>query len=74
MKVGNFGDRSSGPYGGRGHTLPNYVSSSNIMTEEKALTNYQETKLSRRVKSETYQEATGYKRLVNSIKHSGGKA
>ena len=70
MKGGNFGGRSSGSYGGGGQCFAkprNQDGCGSSSSSRKQSLAGEESQRSDR-------EATGYKRSVNSAKHSGGRA
>ncbi|XP_028024938.2 LOW QUALITY PROTEIN: heterogeneous nuclear ribonucleoprotein A1-like [Balaenoptera acutorostrata] len=82
MKGGNFGGRSSGPYGGGGQYFAKPrnqggyggSSSSSSYQWQKVLITARKQSLAGEESQRSDREATGYNRFVNSAKHSGGRA
>ncbi|XP_043448941.1 heterogeneous nuclear ribonucleoprotein A1-like [Prionailurus bengalensis] len=83
MKGGNFGGRSSGPYGGGGQYFAkprnqggygSSSSSSSFGSGRRFLITSRKQRLAGKKSQRSDREATGYNRSVNSAKHSGGRA
>nr|BAG60447.1 unnamed protein product [Homo sapiens] len=80
MKGGNFGGRSSGPYGGGGQYFAKprnqggYGGSSSSSSYQWQKILIRKQSLAGEESQRSDREATGYNRFVNSAKHSGGRA
>ena len=81
MKGGNFGGRSSGPYGGGGQYFAKPQnrggcggSSSSGSGSGRRLITARKQSVAGEERQGSDREATGDNRFVNSAKHSGGRA
>ena len=80
MKGGDFGGRSSGPYGGGGQYFAKPQNrggcggSSSSSSSGRRLITARKQSVAGEERQGSDREATGYNRFVNSAKHSGGRA